>query len=67
MMLVMLEDKVKELNIELLVVFDGFGIYGVDLFIMGIVLVGVVEKVLKCSKKELSDIDVFELNEVFVV
>lgn len=65
MMLVMLEDKAKELNIEPLAVLDGFGSHGVDPSIMGIAPVGAVEKALKRSKKELSDIDVFELNEAF--
>ncbi|EUG39275.1 acetyl-CoA acetyltransferase [Staphylococcus aureus M0456] len=65
MMLVMSEDKAKELNIEPLAVLDGFGSHGVDPSIMGIAPVGAVEKALKCSKKELSDIDVFELNEAF--
>lgn len=65
MMLVMSEDKAKELNIEPLAVLDGFGIHGVDPSIMGIAPVGAVEKALKRSKKELSDIDVFELNEAF--
>ncbi|HEG7440896.1 TPA: acetyl-CoA C-acetyltransferase [Staphylococcus aureus] len=65
MMLVMSEDKAKELNIEPLAVFDGFGSHGVDPSIMGIAPVGAVEKALKRSKKELSDIDVFELNEAF--
>ncbi|HEH8077818.1 TPA: acetyl-CoA C-acyltransferase, partial [Staphylococcus aureus] len=35
MMLVMSEDKAKELNIEPLAVFDGFGSHGVDPSIMG--------------------------------
>ncbi|HHA6981241.1 TPA: acetyl-CoA C-acetyltransferase [Staphylococcus aureus] len=65
MMLVMSEDKSKELNIEPLAVLDGFGTHGVDPSIMGIAPVGAVEKALKRSKKELSDIDVFELNEAF--
>ncbi|HDD0650234.1 TPA: acetyl-CoA C-acetyltransferase [Staphylococcus aureus] len=65
MMLVMSEDKSKELNIEPLAVLDGFGSHGVDPSIMGIAPVGAVEKALKRSKKELSDIDVFELNEAF--
>ncbi|HBG3100535.1 TPA: acetyl-CoA C-acetyltransferase [Staphylococcus aureus] len=65
MMLVMSEDKAKELNIEPLAVPDGFGSHGVDPSIMGIAPVGAVEKALKRSKKELSDIDVFELNEAF--
>ncbi|MDI1871525.1 acetyl-CoA C-acetyltransferase [Staphylococcus aureus] len=65
MMLVMSEDKAKELNIEPLAVLDGFGSHGVDPSIMGIAPVGAVEKALKRSKKELSDIDVFELNEAF--
>ncbi|HFE5519159.1 TPA: acetyl-CoA C-acetyltransferase [Staphylococcus aureus] len=65
MMLVMSEDKAKELNIEPLAVLDGFGSRGVDPSIMGIAPVGAVEKALKRSKKELSDIDVFELNEAF--
>ncbi|HDG9564650.1 TPA: acetyl-CoA C-acetyltransferase [Staphylococcus aureus] len=65
MMLVMSEDKAKELNIEPLAVLDGFGSHGVDPSIMGIASVGAVEKALKRSKKELSDIDVFELNEAF--
>ncbi|HDY9926819.1 TPA: acetyl-CoA C-acetyltransferase [Staphylococcus aureus] len=65
MMLVMSEDKAKELNIEPLAVLDGFGRHGVDPSIMGIAPVGAVEKALKRSKKELSDIDVFELNEAF--
>ncbi|HDK4006466.1 TPA: acetyl-CoA C-acetyltransferase [Staphylococcus aureus] len=65
MMLVMSEDKAKELNIEPLTVLDGFGSHGVDPSIMGIAPVGAVEKALKRSKKELSDIDVFELNEAF--
>ncbi|WP_234726366.1 acetyl-CoA C-acyltransferase [Staphylococcus aureus] len=65
MMLVMSEDKAKELNIEPLAVLDGFGSHGVDPSIMGIAPVGAVEKALKRSKKKLSDIDVFELNEAF--
>ncbi|HDD0308412.1 TPA: acetyl-CoA C-acetyltransferase [Staphylococcus aureus] len=65
MMLVMSEDKAKELNIEALAVLDGFGSHGVDPSIMGIAPVGAVEKALKRSEKELSDIDVFELNEAF--
>ncbi|HBC4295096.1 acetyl-CoA C-acetyltransferase [Staphylococcus aureus] len=65
MMLVMSEDKAKELNIEPLAVLDGFGSHGVDPSIMGIAPVGAVEKALKRSKKELSEIDVFELNEAF--
>lgn len=65
MMLVMSEDKAKELNIESLAVLDGFGSHGVDPAIMGIAPVDAVEKALKRSKKELSDIDVFELNEAF--
>ncbi|HGW3917653.1 TPA: acetyl-CoA C-acetyltransferase [Staphylococcus aureus] len=65
MMLVMSEDKAKELNIEPLAVLDGFGSHGVNPSIMGIAPVGAVEKALKRSKKELSDIDVFELNEAF--
>ncbi|MBU6129782.1 acetyl-CoA C-acetyltransferase [Staphylococcus aureus] len=65
MMLVMSEDKAKELNIEPLAVLDGFGTHGVDPSIMGIAPVGAVEKALKRSKKELSNIDVFELNEAF--
>ncbi|HDB4424943.1 TPA: acetyl-CoA C-acetyltransferase [Staphylococcus aureus] len=65
MMLVMSEDKAKELNIEPLAVLDGFGSHGVGPSIMGIAPVGAVEKALKRSKKELSDIDVFELNEAF--
>ncbi|HDB6079265.1 TPA: acetyl-CoA C-acetyltransferase [Staphylococcus aureus] len=65
MMLVMSEDKAKELNIEPLAVLDVFGSHGVDPSIMGIAPVGAVEKALKRSKKELSDIDVFELNEAF--
>lgn len=65
MMLVMSEDKAKELNIEPLAVLDGFGSHGLDPSIMGIAPVGAVEKALKRSKKELSDIDVFELNEAF--
>ncbi|MCC0947560.1 acetyl-CoA C-acetyltransferase [Staphylococcus aureus] len=65
MILVMSEDKAKELNIEPLAVLDGFGSHGVDPSIMGIAPVGAVEKALKLSKKELSDIDVFELNEAF--
>ncbi|HFZ5494671.1 TPA: acetyl-CoA C-acetyltransferase [Staphylococcus aureus] len=65
MMLVMSEDKAKELNIEPLAVLDGFGTHGLDPSIMGIAPVGAVEKALKRSKKELSDIDVFELNEAF--
>lgn len=65
MMLVMSEDKAKELDIKPLAVLDGFGSHGVDPSIMGIAPVGAVEKALKRSKKELSDIDVFELNEAF--
>ncbi len=65
MMLVMSEDKAKELNIEPLAVLDSFGSHSVDPSIMGIAPVGAVEKALKRSKKELSDIDVFELNEAF--
>ncbi|MCS5349037.1 acetyl-CoA C-acetyltransferase [Staphylococcus aureus] len=65
MMLVMSEEKANELNIKPLAVLDGFGSHGVDPSVMGIAPVGAVEKVLKRSNKELSDIDVFELNEAF--
>ena len=65
MMLVMSEDKAKELNIEPLAVLDGFGTHGVDLGGRRIIKKKTVEKALKRSKKELSDIDVFELNEAF--
>ncbi|MGT0243601.1 hypothetical protein ACVNP1_00125 [Staphylococcus aureus] len=51
MMLVMSEDKAKELNIEPLAVLDGFGTHGVDPSIMGIAPVGAVEKALKRSKR----------------
>ncbi len=51
MMLVMSEDKAKELSIQRLAVLDGFGSYGVYSLITGIVLVGAVEKALKRSKK----------------
>lgn len=53
MMLVMSEDKAKELNIEPLAVLDGFGTHGVDPSIMGIAPVGAVEKALKRSKKRI--------------
>lgn len=63
--LVMSEEKAKALNIEPLAVIEGFGTSGVDPAIMGIGPVDAIKKVLKRTDKQLSDIDVFELNEAF--
>lgn len=64
-MLVMTEDKAKELNIKPIAVLDGFGTSGVDPSIMGIGPVEAVNKVLQRTNKSIDDIDVFELNEAF--
>lgn len=64
-MLVMTEDKAKELNIKPIAVLDGFGTSGVDPSIMGIGPVEAVNKVLQRTNKSVDDINVFELNEAF--
>ena len=65
MMLVMTEEKAKELNIKPIAILDGFGTSGVDPSIMGIGPVDAVKKALQRTNQSIEDIDVFELNEAF--
>ena len=62
---VMSEDKAKELNIKPMVRFVAAGIAGVNPKIMGIGPVKATEKALKKAGLKLSDIGLIELNEAF--
>ena len=64
-MLVMTEDKAKELGIQPIAVLDSFGASGVAPSIMGIGPVEAIRKALKRSNKVIDDVDIFELNEAF--
>lgn len=62
----MFGDKVKELGVIFIVWFVGYKVVGVDLKIMGIGFVYVIFEVLLFSNLFVEDIDLIELNEVFV-
>src|SRR5262249_35860150 len=63
--LVMTRNKAKELGITPLGVFKAFVTVGVDPEIMGIGPVPAVRRLLAKTGLEISDIDLFELNEAF--
>ena len=63
--LVMSEEMVKELNLEPIARMVSYAAVGVEPRIMGIGPVAAVPKALKQAGLQLSDIDLFELNEAF--
>jgi acetyl-CoA acyltransferase len=65
MTVLMSADKAKELNLTPLARFVGFAVAGVDPDVMGIGPIEAIPKVLKQTGLEVSDIDLFELNEAF--
>lgn len=67
MLVVMVKEKVEELGIEFFVIIVFYGIVGVDFKIMGYGLVLVIKKVLEVVNMIIEDIDLVEVNEVFVV
>lgn len=64
-LLLMSEEKVKELNVKPLLEIIDFASAGVDPLIMGIGPVPAVKKLLKQTNLTIDDIDVWELNEAF--
>lgn len=65
MMLVMTEEKAKALGIKPLAVIECITTAGVDPKMMGIGPIPAIQKALSQSELNISDIDVFELNEAF--
>jgi len=63
--LLMSEDKVKELDVKPLAVWRGFAVAGVEPDVMGIGPVKAIPKVLKQVGLTLDQIDLIELNEAF--
>lgn len=64
-LILMSEEKAKELGIKPLVSFEGFGTSGVDPAIMGIGPVDAVKKALAQTHLSLNDMDLVEANEAF--
>lgn len=64
-LILMSEEKAKELGLKPLVSIEGFGVSGVDPSIMGIGPIKAVQGVLKKTNLNLDDIDVIEANEAF--
>lgn len=64
-LILMSEEKAKELGLKALVSIEGFGVSGVDPSIMGIGPIKAVQGVLKKTNLNLDDIDVIEANEAF--
>lgn len=64
-LILMSEEKAKELNLKPLVSIEGFGLSGVDPAIMGIGPVDAVKKALKKTNLSLNDMDLIEANEAF--
>jgi acetyl-CoA acyltransferase len=64
-LLVMSEDRAKELGLSPLARIKGMAVAGNDPSIMGYAPVFAVQKLLKNAKMDISDVDVFELNEAF--
>lgn len=64
---VMSDEKVKQLNLKPIARFVAFATAGVDPERMGIGPVAAIPKVLKLAGLKLSDIDLIELNEAFAV
>ncbi|REI09165.1 acetyl-CoA C-acyltransferase [Staphylococcus felis] len=65
MMLVMTEEKAKALGIKPLAVIECITTAGVDPKVMGIGPIPAIQKALSHAELNISDIDVFELNEAF--
>ncbi|MFO3688433.1 acetyl-CoA C-acetyltransferase [Staphylococcus felis] len=65
MMLVMTEEKAKALGIKPLAVIECITTAGVDPKMMGIGPIPAIQKALSHAELNISDIDVFELNEAF--
>lgn len=64
-LLVMSEDKAKEIGLDIMMHIDGFGTSGVDPSIMGIGPVGAVKSMLDKLGRSLNDYDLVEANEAF--
>lgn len=64
-LILMSEDKARELNLTPLVSIEGFGTSGVDPSIMGIAPVYAVRNLLKKTDLKLGDMDLIEANEAF--
>ena len=64
-MLVMSEEKAKELNLEPLGVVSAYATAGVDPDYMGIGPISAIQKLLKKVNKTVDDIDLYEINEAF--
>ncbi len=65
MLLLMSEDKAKELNLPILASIKSFGNMGVDPKIMGIGTAFAAKKALDNAKLNINDIDIIEANEAF--
>ncbi|WP_449463784.1 thiolase family protein, partial [Streptococcus suis] len=65
MMLVMTEEKANSLGIKPLAVIECITTAGVDPKVMGIGPIPAIQKALSHAELNISDIDVFELNEAF--
>lgn len=61
----MSEERAKELQIRAIARFVGFAVTGVDPSIMGIGPISAIPKVMKKAGLSISDMDVIELNEAF--
>lgn len=61
------EEFVKKNNLKPIAVVEGFAASGVDPEIMGIGPVSAISKLLQKTNTNLSDVDLFELNEAFAV
>ena len=63
--LLMSEEKAKDLGLDPIVTVEGFASGGLDPAYMGLGPVPAVRKVLKATKMSISDLDMIELNEAF--
>lgn len=64
-MVIMTEEKAKELGLKPLAYVGGYAFHGVDPSVMGLGPVGAIKKLLKRSQLTLDDIDLLEINEAF--
>lgn len=64
-LIIMTEDKAKELGLKPLAYLGAYAFHGVDPKIMGIGPVGAIQKLLKKTGLTLEDIDLLEINEAF--
>ena len=64
-LIMMTEDRAKELNLKPLAIIDNYAEAGCNPDIMGYAPRYAVEKLLKKEQKNISDYDLFELNEAF--